>query len=207
MNDSRKLLLSLGTATVLWTLMFAPVTAPHLHFWVMMTLSATVLTTLAVTFRPAVLRELRPTATDVVLGIAIAAALWSIFWVGDKAAAWLFHFARPQVESIYDIKHGTSPALLSALLLLWIGPAEEIFWRGYAQHTLSRRLGANLGAIACTAVYALVHAPSCNFMLLMAALVAGVVWGALYRFFPRRFPAIIISHALWDAAVFVWFPI
>jgi membrane protease YdiL (CAAX protease family) len=44
-------------------------------------------------------------------------------------------------------------------------------------------------------------------MLLMAALVAGMAWGLLYRFFPERFTAIIISHALWDAAVFIWFPI
>lgn len=41
----------------------------------------------------------------------------------------------------------------------------------------------------------------------MAALVAGAAWGALYRFFPSRLPAIVISHALWDAAVFIWFPI
>ena len=37
--------------------------------------------------------------------------------------------------------------------------------------------------------------------------VAGAVWGLMYRLFPERFAAIIISHALWDAAVFVWFPI
>jgi membrane protease YdiL (CAAX protease family) len=44
-------------------------------------------------------------------------------------------------------------------------------------------------------------------MLTMAALVAGFAWGILYRFFPEKFGAIIISHALWDVAVFIWFPI
>ena len=44
-------------------------------------------------------------------------------------------------------------------------------------------------------------------MLVMAALVAGVVWGGLYRLYPRRMWAIIVSHAVWDVAVFVWFPI
>ena len=92
-------------------------------------------------------------------------------------------------------------------MLLLIGPAEEIFWRGYVQRTLSARWGGNAGFAVATALYALVHAGSCNFMLVMAALVAGMVWGALYRFFPQRFSAIILSHALWDAAVFIWFPI
>lgn len=61
--------------------------------------------------------------------------------------------------------------------------------------------------MVATTLYALVHAGSCNFMLVMAALVAGVVWGALYRFFPNRFAAIILSHSLWDVAVFIFFPI
>ena len=105
------------------------------------------------------------------------------------------------------MKAGESPWLLSALMLLLIGPAEEIFWRGYVQRTLSRRWTPNAGFVVTTLVYALVHAASCNFMLVMAALVAGVGWGGLYRLYPRRRWALIVSHAVWDVAVFVWFPI
>ena len=97
--------------------------------------------------------------------------------------------------------------VLTFLMLFLIGPAEEIFWRGYVQENLSHYKGANWGFVVTTAVYALVHAGSLNFMLVMAALVAGFVWGLLYRFFPERFAAIILSHALWDVAVFIWFPI
>ena len=137
----------------------------------------------------------------------MAAVLWGVFWTGDKVSAMLFDFARPQVDAIYGIKQGASPWLLSVLMVALIGPAEEIYWRGYVQRTLSARLGANAGYAVATLCYALVHAGSCNFMLAMAALVAGVVWGGLYRLFPERFSAIVVSHALWDAAVFVWFPI
>ena len=56
-------------------------------------------------------------------------------------------------------------------------------------------------------IYALVHIWSLNFMLVMAALVAGFVWGLLYRLRPDWLPALIISHAVWDACVFVVFPI
>ena len=139
--------------------------------------------------------------------MAIAVALWLIFWVGDKVSQLLFDFARPQVDVIYGMKDGESPWLLTLLMLFIIGPAEEIYWRGYVQRTLSERINPNMGFLVTTAVYALVHAGSCNFMLTMAALVAGFVWGLLYRLFPQRFGAIILSHALWDVAVFIWFPI
>lgn len=101
-------------------------------------------------------------------------------------------------------ERGESPWLLAALLLLLIGPAEEIFWRGYVQRTLSKRWNPNAGFVVATLIYALVHAGSCNFMLVMAALVVGAAWGALYRFFPNRFAAIILSHAVWDVAVFIF---
>ena len=140
-------------------------------------------------------------------GIGMAAALWGLFWVGDKASSWLFDFARGQVDMIYGMKAGESPWLLTSLMLVLIGPAEEIYWRGYVQETLSGRFGKNAGYVVATLLYALVHAGSCNFMLVMAALTAGAVWGLFYRLWPERFSAIIVSHALWDAAVFVWFPI
>ena len=141
------------------------------------------------------------------LGFVIALFLWGIFWVGDRLSALMFDFARPQVESIYGMKEGSEAWVIGLLLLCIIGPAEELFWRGYVQHSLVKRWGANVAFVATTLVYALVHVPSMNFMLVMAALTCGICWGGLYRLFPSRLPAIVVSHALWDAAVFVWFPI
>ena len=203
----KRLVFTLVLAAVLWTLMFSPATAPHVPFWWTMAGSALTLCLLSTWFNPGWWRQVRWSVSNVLLGVGIAAALWLVFWTGDKVSAWLFDFARPQVDAIYGMKSGESPWVLAVLMLVLIGPAEEIFWRGYVQRALSLRWGANAGFAAATLCYALVHAGSCNFMLLMAALVAGVVWGALYRFFPERFAAIILSHALWDVAVFVWFPI
>ena len=107
---------------------------------------------------------------------------------------------------IYGMKDGMSPLTLSLLLLCVIGPAEEIFWRGFIQRSLSARYSPTLAFIVTTAIYTLVHLPSGNFMLIMAALVCGIAWGGLYWLWPNRLPSIIISHAVWDAAAFVWFP-
>lgn len=144
--------------------------------------------------------------TAVFMGILIAASLWGVFWIGDKLSQLLFSFSRAQVNLIYNIKGDVSPILLALLLLFIIGPAEEIFWRGYVQRTLSKYRSPFVAFLLTTTCYTLVHLPSGNFMLIMAALVCGIVWGGLYWLMPNQLRAIIISHALWDAAAFVWFP-
>ena len=204
-EEYKKLTISLYVAAILWFVMFSPLTASMVSFWPMMTASAIVLTTLALVFggRPALRADWR----EVLFGILIAVVLWGIFWVGDKFSQLLFSYARPQVDLIYGMKDGHSPWLLTALLLFIIGPAEEIFWRGYVQRRFCERGTANAAFLKTTAIYALVHLPSMNFMLIMAALVCGLVWGGLYRLMPHRLTAIVVSHALWDAAAFVWFPL
>lgn len=206
-KDNIRLIVSIAVAACLWTLMFSPMTSGFFNFWGMMSVSAALLFTLATVSGVKWWREICLDWKNVIIGVALAAALWGIFWTGDKVSSWMFGFAREQVDMIYGIKSGISPVLLSVLLLLLIGPAEEIFWRGYVQRTLADRIGKNAGFLVATAIYACVHIPSWNFMLVMAALVAGAVWGLAYRLCPDKFGAIVISHALWDAAVFVWFPV
>lgn len=205
--DGAKVTVAIAVAAVLWFVMFSPWTSPHVNFWIAMGCSAVVLTTMASCFCPAIWKSGRFRISDIAYGLGIAAVLWAIFWVGDKASSAILGFARPQVDMIYGIKGGTSPWLLSVLLLFLIGPAEEMFWRGYVQRTLSALWNADTGAAVTLAAYTLVHLPSGNFMLVAAAFTAGAVWGLLYRLFPDRLWAIVISHAVWDAAVFVWFPV
>lgn len=192
-------------AALLWFVMFSPWTAPHVNFWLMMTLSGISLTAYA--FWQGGRPLLTFTWRQVVIGVALAVVLWGVFWVGDKVSQWMFGFARPQVDAIYSIKGGTSPALIAVLLLLIIGPAEELFWRGFVQKKMTARWGANTGFVVATLCYTLIHIWSMNFMLVMAALACGVIWGGLYRLRPEWLPALIVSHALWDAAAFVVFPL
>lgn len=204
----KRLAASIVTAFALWFVMFSQWTAPHLNFWWAMTFSACVLTLMA---RPSwgLLRckNAKTVCGALLCGILIAVVLWGVFWIGDKLSQVMFDFARPQVDSIYKMKDGSQTWLIGILLLFIIGPAEEIFWRGYVQRSLSQRWNANVGFIVTALIYTTVHLPSMNFMLIMAAMTCGICWGLLYRLFPQYFPAIVISHAIWDAAAFVWFPL
>ena len=194
-HDKSQLVLSLLVAALLWFVMFSPFTAPHVNFWVCMTASALILTCFAFAFGgsksigtdiPA--KDTPPATFTCVLGIIIAACLWGVFFVGDKVSQIILPFAREQVN------------------IFVIGPAEEIFWRGYVQRTLTKYRSPFVAFLLTTVCYTAVHLPSGNFMLIMAALVCGIVWGGLYWLMPNQLRAIIISHALWDAAAFVWLP-
>ncbi len=203
----KKLTVGVCIAAVLWTIMFSPWTAPYVNFWIMMTCSGLTLTFYSTWAAPGWWKDIKFDPSNVMLGILIAAALWGIFWVGDRLSSLMFDFARPQVDMIYGMKEGENPVILTLLMLFIIGPAEEIFWRGYIQKNLSLKWNPNIGFIVTTLIYSLVHISKFNFMLIMAAAVAGFIWGLLYRFFPEKFGAILLSHALWDCAVFIWFPI
>ncbi len=216
MTESGKktfLFAAIAVAALLWFVIFSPWTSACLNFWVMMSCSAAIL--LVLTFiglgcgrcrgvgRP----DIRKAAEQLGIGIAVAFALWGIFWIGDKAAGWMFSFADAQVDRVYGMKEGSDPAVIALLLLFLIGPAEEMFWRGFVQNRLGDIISPAASMAVTCAVYALVHIWSFNFMLVMAALVAGAVWGFLYWLKPSWLPALVISHALWDALVFVILPI
>jgi membrane protease YdiL (CAAX protease family) len=119
----------------------------------------------------------------------------------------MFPFAEGEIGSIYSMKDGTSPWLIGPLLLLVIGPAEEIFWRGFVQRQFSLKMNPTWAFVLTTAIYALVHIWAGNFMLVVAAAVVGGVWGLLYRLWPKGLWTLIISHAVWDVVVFLVFPI
>ncbi len=219
---------ALLAAALLWFVMFSPWTAGNVNFWGVMTSAAALLLLLSLWYGRDLWKERwrqMPKSPayilqQIVLGVGIAAVLWGVFWIGDKVSQWLFpSFARMEVEAVYGLKKSANQQLIGWLLLLLIGPAEEIFWRGYVQAAFYELFKANrpqwlqrlpaqwAAMLVATAIYALIHIPAANFMLVMAALVCGVVWGGLYAFRHDWLPAVILSHALWDAAVFVWFPI
>jgi len=209
-KELRRLLPALAVAAFLWFFMFSPWTGGLVNFWLMMSISAVVLTTLTLVLTPdrEELAVIEKPGRQLAGGIILALLLWGIFWLGDKISSWMFSFARAGVDAVYDMKAGLPPWGIALLLLFLIGPAEELFWRGFVQRTAERATGnKNLAFIGTTLVYALVHIWSFNFMLIMAALVAGAVWGFIYRLNARTLPALIISHALWDALVFVIIPI
>ncbi len=144
--------------------------------------------------------------SSLALGVGSAVVLYFGFWVGNALAPYIVPGAHAQVGGIYGLGTGSSRVWIFLLLLLVTGPGEEIFWRGFLQGHLERRLGVVPGYLVATLIYGGVHVFSGNAMLMLAALVAGAFWGALYAW-KHDLAALIVSHSLWSAFIFAVLPI
>ena len=180
---------------------------PYGNFWLKITTTVCVLCAGSFTAAGFPIRRLHHPVREAAIGIAAAVVLYGIFWLGDFVAASLFGFAPKQVEAIYAIKQLGHPWLVAAVLLLVTSPGEELFWRGYVLREAVKRWGEWRGFLVGAGVYGAVHIPSCNLMLVMAALVAGIFWCALCQWRKGDLTACIVSHALWTVGVFLVFPI
>lgn len=143
---------------------------------------------------------------SVVVGVVSAAALYGVFWVGKHVAGWILPYAAGQIDSVYDLREGVPTWIIAVVLVVVMGPGEELFWRGFVQRRLSKRFGGARGVVAATTVYALAHVATGNLILIAAATVCGLFWGTLYARGKDLMP-VIISHALWDLVIFVLLPL
>jgi membrane protease YdiL (CAAX protease family) len=143
---------------------------------------------------------------NIAIGILSAGVLYGIFFLGNTIAHDIIPRADTEVRGIYNLGTGTAKFLIFMLLLFVTGPGEEIFWRGFLQGNLMQRFGDIRGFIIGTIIYGSVHVFSMNFMLVMASLVAGAFWGALYLW-KRDLGLVIVSHSIWSVVIFTILPI
>jgi len=137
-------------------------------------------------------------------GLVSAVVLYLIFFIGNYVSGIFLKSSSEQVSVFYDLISGNL-LITIPLMVLMIGPAEEIFWRGMIQRKLSKRIGDLYGWILAAVFYALVHIWAANFMLFIAALVGGLFWGWLYKRTGSLWPC-IISHSIWIILAFIIFP-
>ena len=139
---------------------------------------------------------LRPELFDVGLGVVAAAGLYGVFWVGDRILRRFVPALAADVGDLYDVSGSSRPRLVP-LVLVVVGTAEEVFWRGFVQSCA--------GVLVALLAYAAVHVWERKAALILAALVGGAYWAAIFGW-RETLVAPVVSHVLWDLAVILWFP-
>ncbi|HET7676717.1 MAG TPA: CPBP family intramembrane glutamic endopeptidase, partial [Candidatus Limnocylindrales bacterium] len=177
---------------------------PRERFWDRMTLTGLLLGGYALASSPAA-RRVRIRPRDVIAGLVSAAVLYATFRIGDRFARRFVPGAEAEISDIYRLGELRPTTELALRLATIIGPAEELFWRGFVQQALMERVGRWPGAALAAAAYGGVHVVTGNFTLFGAAGVAGLHWCALYA---AGVPlgALIVSHSAWDVWIFLLRP-
>lgn len=97
--------------------------------------------------------------------------------------------------------------------------AEEIVWRGMVTQLLADRVGTRASWIWAGVLYALAYVPTMwslrggpgfaglDPVLVLGALGAGLLWGAMGRAFGGRLAPLVLAHGLFDWAVLMMFPL
>ena len=181
-----------------------------LDFWTWMALNIVIVVALGFALDRGYARRLAEDLRSGVLrkaalGAVSATALYGVFAAGRLVALRLFPFARAGIGEVYALRTGVSIVRVVLLIGFVIGPGEELFWRGFFQERTAATTRPSFGFAVAALLYTAVHLASGNIMLVLAAAVCGAFWGWLYLRF--RSPVLnIVSHTLWDLAVFVVFP-
>jgi membrane protease YdiL (CAAX protease family) len=187
------LALGIGAAFAAFGLTFR---GPRARFWDRMTVTGLVLGGLALaTDRDS--RRVRIGPGEVALGLATAAGLYGIFRVGDTVARAVMPRGGEEIGDIYALRSLRPKEEVAARLGLVIGPAEELFWRGFVQ--------SRTGYLIATALYGGAHIVTENATLIGAAAVAGAYWGLL-RATGMPLGALVVSHVAWDIWIFLIAP-
>lgn len=198
-------------AGVLFTPLFMTQGLGRFDFWWWMSTNLTILLVLVTVFDRHWWSEIRidikhRTLLKVGFGVLSALFLYIVFYAGNIVSRQIFSFAQSGIENVYAFKSGVSPFRIAVLMVLLIGPGEELFWRGFLQRRLQMEQGRWRGFIIATSIYTLVHLASGNAMLILAAGLCGLFWGFLYV---QKGSILlnIVSHTVWDVAIFLLFPV
>lgn len=176
------------------------------EFWVAMSAGVLVLAGFAALIRGPDLYRERANAFDIAIGIGSFVALYAVFWIGDKLIRLVFPFTSGQIGSVYGLGQQLPLLVIAALLVFVIGPGEELYWRGLVQWAVTVRWGLGPGFLVGTLLYAGTHLVSGSLVIVVAALVGGAVWSAIYAIRQRLLP-VMVSHVLFDLFVFVLAPL
>jgi membrane protease YdiL (CAAX protease family) len=199
------LLLTFG----LWFVMF--VVKPF-NFFLMMSLSTVFLSLIAFAAGWPLLEKEELTGRNILLGAGSAVVLYAVFLIGNWTLVMisdrlgLIPGRAENLLSIYARQGSLSPALVGVLLFFPIGFGEEVYWRGLVQKYFMSRWGGLSGFWVTTLIYTLVHVPTLNPVLILAAFTCGLFWGGMFALTGSLVP-VLISHMVWDPLIFTLLPI
>lgn len=210
MLNNRNLFLIIALASILFIPLFTFRAIGAFDFWYWMSSNLIIMISLSLfldkNYRSFLQNDFRNRVMKKVsLGILSAILLYFVFYFGNIITRYLFDFAGQGIEKVYGFKGNATPIRIVLLMVLFIGPGEEIFWRGVLQRNLENRLGKWGGFLLGTLIYTGVHVFTGNIMLIVAALVAGLFWGYMFMRY-RSMLMNVVSHTIWDITVFVLVP-
>lgn len=138
-------------------------------------------------------------------GVISGVSLFGLFYLGNILIHMIDLPLKGSVAKLYKQMAPTQVWQYIVLFLIII-PGEEIFWRGFILKRLLGWINILPSILISTLLYTSVNIYSGSSHLILASIVAGLVWSCLYVW-KKSIPLLIVSHLVFDLFLLVLFPL
>lgn len=138
------------------------------------------------------------------MGVLGAVILYLIFYFGNILT--MYMNINNLVGNVYTMIYKDVPIIPLAIILMFIGVFEEIYWRGALQGYLEKkiRIFAAMPWVGTTLYYSLIHVSTLNFVLVGAAFLVGLVTSIIaYKY---GILSSMITHIVWIEMIVIFIP-
>jgi membrane protease YdiL (CAAX protease family) len=149
---------------------------------------------------------LRPSRRLLFIGFGSGLAMAGVTYLGYWLVIAVVPAVRPSVQQLFALFWQPPGPVLQLHWLLAIVVAEELLWRGLWPTLTDARRRPWLGAGVAVVLYAIGQSGSGSPMVVALAVACGAVWTA-QRMWTRSLWPPLLTHAIWNLLVLVWFPL
>lgn len=150
----------------------------------------------------------RPRPATVAIGLVSAVALYLVFYLGNLGIQALhpLGLSASSEGSIYSlIASPANPLYLQVSVLAFDAVGYESFFRGVLQGRLEPRFGT-ASPFLVALLDASIHLLTLNPLWVVTTFIADSCWGVTY-YYSKDLSSSMLSHFVWDLAIFVVFPV
>lgn len=146
-----------------------------------------------------------PTWKYLIFGIGYGTITYGLIKLGYIIFPSIDATATKEIATFLEV-YGPKNIFHYLLLIFIVSAGEEMFWRGYVQQQLKRYTSPFWAVVITALLFSLALAISGFIPGAIAAIVAGLLWGALYEW-KKSLPLIIVSHVVFTLLLFLVLPL
>ena len=199
MNKYTRVIFGVVLSFLLWYFVF--LSDLLWSFWYRVTFASIILSCYAYIVGKTSLSDVKLRRNDILKGLGSGIGLYGLFYIGFNVFRTL---VAGGASNVY-LYRSELPLFVPAMLLVVTSFCEEFFWRHYIQTSIVENYGFK-GILLTSALYSTIHLPTMNMPLVVAAFIAGLTWGLLYRYTGSLW-LVVFSHIAWTELIFVFLPL
>ena len=146
-----------------------------------------------------------PTWKYLIYGTGYGTITYGLVKLGYNILPYIDHSVTKDISKFLST-YGPTNIWHYLMLIFIVVVGEEIFWRGYVQQQLKRFISPVYAVFITALLFSFSLAISGFMPGALAAVVAGLLWGALYEW-KKSLPLVIVSHLVFVLLLFLILPI